>query len=86
MSQDTVGKQQTSLKEILAKLRETNGILDASETKLNYLATNTPSEGEKSDASPSGDGATLDALNAIANSLARKANNIASHTNKIVGN
>jgi len=83
MSQDTVTKQ-ASLKEILVKLREANGLFENAEHKLNYLANNSPQEEEKSSGEQSED-ATLDALNGIANSLRRKANSIASYTNTIVG-
>jgi len=83
--QDTVAKQ-TSLKDILAKLRETDAIMESTESRLNYLATNTPSDGAKAESTPEGASATLEALNIIANQIGRKASNIASHTNIIVGN
>lgn len=74
-----------SLKEILAKLRETHSLLYTVDGRLNYLANNAPTEASK-DATNSGEAATLDSLNQIANALGRRASNIASHTSKIVGN
>ncbi len=85
MSQDTVEKQ-TSLKDILAKLRETDSIMETTESRLNYLATNTPLDTAKEASTPTGESATLEALNIIANQIGRKASNIAGHTNTIVGN
>ena len=85
MSQDTVEKQ-TSLKDILAKLRETDAILETTESRLGYLATNTPLDTAKSMETPKGESATLEALNIIANQIGRKVSNIAGHTNTIVGN
>ena len=82
--QDTQAKQ-TSLKDILAKLRETDSIMDTTESRLGFLATNTPSD-TKEASTPTGDSATLEALNIITNQIGRKASNIASHTNAIVGN
>jgi len=85
MSQDTIEKQ-TSLKELLAKLRETDSILETAESRLSYLATNSPQDTAKDNEKPVGESATLEALNVIANQIGRKASSIAGHTNKIVGN
>jgi len=84
MSQDVQAKQ-SSLKDILASLRESDSILDNTESKLNYLATNTPSDNPKTE-SASGESPTLETLNSIAQSIGRKASNIAKHTNTITGN
>ena len=83
--QDTQAKQ-TSLKDILAKLRETDSIMETTESRLGFLATNTPSDTMKESSTPTGESATLEALNIITNQIGRKASNIASHTNAIVGN
>ncbi len=85
MSQDTKEKQ-TSLKDILAKLRETDSIMETTESRLSFLATNTPSDTMKESSTPTGESATLEALNVIANQIGRKASNISGHTNTIVGN
>lgn len=85
MSQDTTEKQ-TSLKDILAKLRETDAIMESTESRLNFLATNSPQDTMKENSAPVGDSATLEALNIVVNQIGRKASNIAGHTNTIVGN
>ena len=85
MSEVTQAKQ-TSLKDILAKLRETDSVMETTESRLGFLATNTPSDTIKESPSPVGDSATLEALNVITNQIGRKASNIAGHTNAIVGN
>ncbi len=85
MSQDTQSKQ-TSLKDILAKLRETDAIMETTESRLGFLATNSPSDTMKETSSPTGESATLEALNIVANQIGRKASNISGHTNTIVGN
>jgi len=75
-----------SLKDLLARLREINGILDTSEQKLDYLATNSPQDANIKDAeSPVSELATLDDLNVIIDRIARRANHIAKSTNTIVG-
>lgn len=84
MSQDTKSKQ-ISLKEILASLRETNSLLAGIEGKLEFLATNSPMEEAKEIDLASGENPTLDALNAVKNSLGRRASNISKATNTIVG-
>lgn len=86
MSQQDTQSKQTSLKDILAKLRETDSIMETTESRLNYLATNTPLDTAKDKESPTGESATLESLNIIANQIGRKASSIASHTNTIVGN
>ncbi len=86
MSQQDTQSKQTSLKDILAKLRETDSVMETTESRLNYLATNTPLDQAKESSTPTGESATLEALNVIANQIGRKASNIASHTNTIVGN
>ena len=86
MSQDTTQAKHQSLKEILAKLRETDAIMATTESRLDYLTNGSSPEDKKEDSTPQGDSATLDALNIIANQIGRKASNIAGHTNSIVGN
>lgn len=78
-------KQATSLKDLLMRLREINSIMDESESKLDFLATNSPTDTTKEDSNPTGDSATLDALNNIVDRISRKANQIAKSTNIIVG-
>jgi len=86
MSQDTAKASTPSLKDILARLREINGILDTSEHKLAYLATNSPQDTPTKDAeSPVSDSATLDDLNNVIDRIARRANHIAKSTSTIVG-
>ena len=86
MSEQDTQSKQTSLKDILAKLRETDSIMETTESRLGYLATNTPLDTAKESSTPTGESATLEALNVIANQIGRKASNIAGHTNTIVGN
>jgi len=60
--------------------------METTESRLGYLATNTPLDTAKESSTPTGESATLEALNVIANQIGRKASNIAGHTNTIVGN
>ena len=86
MSEQKETEKQSSLKDLLSSLRETNSILDTTESRLNYLATNSPADVAKSDSTPSSESATLESLHIIATLLGRKAGNISRHTNTIVGN
>ena len=75
-----------SLKDLLARLREINGILDTSEHKLDFLASNNPQDKAEQDSqSPVAESATLDDLNNVIDRISRRANHIQKSTNIIVG-
>lgn len=75
-----------SLKDLLARLREISNIMEGSEHKLDFLASNSPQDKSENDTqSPVAESATLDDLNNIVDRISRRANHIAKSTNTIVG-
>ena len=85
MSEVAQAKHQ-SLKEILAKLRETDAIMGTTESRLDYLVNGSGQDKADEEKASQNENATLDNLNVIANQIGRKASNIAGHANQIVGN
>lgn len=88
MSQNTDAKEKTSssLKDLLNRLNDIYGIMDDTDSKLNYLARNTPAESPVPTEQSAKDlSATLEGLYGIVDRIGRKANSTAKSTSMIVG-
>lgn len=86
MSEQTAKSNVPSLKDLLARLRDINGVLESSEHKLDFLASNSPQDKSEQDSSPVSEAsATLDDLNNVIDRISRRANHIGKSTNIIVG-
>ena len=83
---ETKQESTPSLKDLLARLREINNVLEVPEHKLDFLATNSPQDKAETDSKePLAESATLDDLNSVIDRIARRSNHIAKSTSIIVG-
>ena len=85
MSQETKEQKQASLKDLNTRLKEIFNTIDDADSKLQFLAKNTPSDKAKDEPSSSGETATLEGLHVIVERIGRATNSIARSTNIIVG-
>lgn len=85
MSQDVAQKQTSGLKQLLARLKEIDAILADTNDKLEFLATNSPSDEAKAEQESSSENATLEALHQVTDKISRKTSHISKSTNTIVG-
>lgn len=85
MSETTAKTNVPSLKDLLARLRDINGVLESSEHRLDFLASNSPQDKSEDSSPVSEASATMDDLNNVIDRISRRANHIGKSTNIIVG-